>query len=126
MFGRVLKSSIANDNGRSVEFIRRKNYPDKSFCYECGETGHLSYKCDRNLLGERNPPPKKVRKKKAKEKVAEEEEDEIDNDDDCETLSVAIAMEQTKYESLDDKKIEVVPRKRIKRSNYFSDEEESD
>ena len=90
MFGRVLKASIAKDNGRSAEFIRRRvrickhivflcyicifqDYPNKTQCYECGERGHLSYKCSTNLLGERNPP-KKVKKKKKKdvkeEKVA--------------------------------------------------------
>lgn len=59
MFGRKLKSSLAVDNGRSTEFIRRRNYPDKTKCYECGEEGHLSYKCPNNALGEREPPPKK-------------------------------------------------------------------
>lgn len=84
-------------------------YPDKSACYECGETGHLSYKCNRNLLGDREPPPKKVRKRKQKDKQKSSEdieyfdssEDEtkveVKHDDDyepdCETLSAAIAME---------------------------------
>lgn len=66
MFGRTVKASIAKDNGRTTEFIRRKDYPDKSKCYECGEFGHLSYKCTKNILGEREPPPKKVRKRKKK------------------------------------------------------------
>lgn len=30
MFGRTLKASIAADNGRAPEFIRRREYPDKS------------------------------------------------------------------------------------------------
>lgn len=30
MFGRTLKASIARDNGRAAEFIRRREYPDKS------------------------------------------------------------------------------------------------
>lgn len=64
MFGRKLKSSIAVDNGRSTEFIRRKIYPDKTRCYECGEEGHLSYFCPSNALGDRHPPPKKERKRK--------------------------------------------------------------
>lgn len=66
MYGRILKASIAKDNGRSSEFIRRKEYPDKTRCYECGEYGHMSYNCCNNLLGERKPPPKKVRKRKRK------------------------------------------------------------
>ena len=36
LFGRKLKCSIAKDNGRAKEFIRRKIYKDKSTCYECG------------------------------------------------------------------------------------------
>lgn len=36
MFGRTLKCNIAKDNGRAPEFIKRKIYKDKSFCYECG------------------------------------------------------------------------------------------
>lgn len=36
LFGRTLKCSIAKDNGRTTEFIRRKFYKDKSRCYECG------------------------------------------------------------------------------------------
>lgn len=66
MFGRRLKSSIAVDNGRSAEFIRRRNYPDKKRCYECGDEGHLSYACSKNALGDREPPPKKERKRKKK------------------------------------------------------------
>ncbi|CAH8512064.1 unnamed protein product [Schistosoma margrebowiei] len=65
MFGRTLKASIARDNGRAAEFIRRREYPNKSRCYECGSFGHLSYKCEKNSLGEREQPVKKrkVRKK---------------------------------------------------------------
>lgn len=66
MFGRTIKASIAKDNGRTTEFIRRREYPNKSRCYECGEFGHLSYKCEKNLLGNREPPPKKIRKRKRK------------------------------------------------------------
>lgn len=43
----------------------RRLYPDKKRCYECGEDGHLSYKCTKNVLGEREPPPKKQRKSKS-------------------------------------------------------------
>nr|XP_022901785.1 zinc finger CCHC-type and RNA-binding motif-containing protein 1-like [Onthophagus taurus] len=91
-FGRVLKCSIAKDNGRSAEYIRRKNYPNKSKCYECGETGHLSYKCAKNMLGEREPPPKKVKKRK-KRNCDENCDYDDDVEDDFETLSAAIAFE---------------------------------
>ncbi|KAL1542398.1 U11/U12 small nuclear ribonucleoprotein 31 kDa protein [Salvia divinorum] len=62
--GRTLSASIAVDNGRAAEFIKKKVYKDKSRCYECGEEGHLSYECPRNFLGprERPPPPKKGRR----------------------------------------------------------------
>lgn len=60
---RTLTVSIAADNGRAAEFIRRRVYLDKSKCYECGEDGHLSYECPRNQLGPRERPvPKKVRR----------------------------------------------------------------
>lgn len=59
---RTLTASIAADNGRASEFIRRKVYKDKSRCYECGEGGHLSYECPRNQLGARERPvPKRSR-----------------------------------------------------------------
>ncbi|CAN6205135.1 unnamed protein product [Urochloa humidicola] len=62
--GRTLSASIAADNGRAAEFIRRRVYRDKSRCYECGEEGHLSYECPRNQLGprERPAPSKKSRR----------------------------------------------------------------
>ncbi|KAI5158716.1 Zinc Finger Cchc-Type And Rna-Binding Motif-Containing Protein 1 [Manis pentadactyla] len=37
LFGRVIRASIAIDNGRAAEFIRRRSYFDKSKCYECGQ-----------------------------------------------------------------------------------------
>ncbi|CAN4114994.1 unnamed protein product [Withania somnifera] len=62
--GRTLTASIACDNGRAVEFIRKKVYKDKSRCYECGKEGHLSYECPKNLFGprERPEPSKKGRR----------------------------------------------------------------
>ncbi|CAH0549478.1 unnamed protein product [Brassicogethes aeneus] len=143
MYGRTLKASIAKDNGRSSEFIRRKEYPDKTRCYECGEFGHLSYKCEKNLLGEREPPPKKVRKRKKKDENAKKSNNTDDDEDtpveeDCETLSAAIALEQEKKELEEyrykvasgnyDDEVEVSSKsgKKIKKSAYFSDEEESD
>ncbi len=108
MFGRIINCKIANDNGRSTEFIRKRKYPDKSRCYECGEIGdHLSYSCPKNLLGSREPPkPKRKKKSKRKENdcakdgdVSDEDssvEDEQDAFDDCEeddSLSSAIKFQ---------------------------------
>nr|XP_043613543.1 U11/U12 small nuclear ribonucleoprotein 31 kDa protein [Erigeron canadensis] len=61
--GRTLRASIAADNGRATEFIKKRVYKDKSRCYECGEGGHLSYECPRNKFGKRErPQPKKGRR----------------------------------------------------------------
>ncbi|XP_066149103.1 zinc finger CCHC-type and RNA-binding motif-containing protein 1-like [Euwallacea fornicatus] len=146
MFGRTLKASIAKDNGRAKEFIRRREYPDKTKCYECGESGHLSYKCKKNLLGEREPPPKKPRKRKSKsnQELTEEEKQYFDSSDDEflkvpvdeESLSAAIKNEQEKHDLEEyrfkvatgsyDSNLQDMARKKFKKSAYFSDEEESD
>ncbi len=89
LFGRTLKCKIASDNGRTTEFIKRRVYKDKTRCYECGDFGHLSYKCPKNTLGDRSQPEKKKKVKKdicqssklgpsSAEVVSEEEE--IDDD----------------------------------------------
>ena len=144
--GRTIKSSIAVDNGRSTEFIRRRDYPDKSQCYECGEEGHLSYNCRNNTLGPRVPPLKKTRiKKKHKANSSNPTNDSNKNSDDegvddtweeeVETLSAAIAMEQKQKELENSQKMGArgydddhrqiqKPSKRYKKSQYFSDEEE--
>lgn len=86
LFGRTLKVCIAADNGRTKDFIKRKVYKDKSRCYECGESGHLSYMCPKNQLGGREKPLKKPKRKKGQDdgrgkadatgKAEEEEEEE--------------------------------------------------
>lgn len=103
LFGRVIKASIAIDNGRAAEFIRRRNYFDKSKCYECGESGHLSYACPKNMLGEREPPKKKEKKKKRKLPEPEEEIEEVEvseeegEDPALDSLSQAIAFQVLTY-----------------------------
>lgn len=61
------------DNGRSTEFIRRRDYSDKSQCYECRQYGHLSYCCNNNTLGPRKPPPKKLKIRKHMKKCGNQE-----------------------------------------------------
>lgn len=151
ILGRTVKSSIAVDNGRSTQFIRRRDYPDKSQCYECGEEGHLSYCCDKNTLGERKPPPKRLRMRKKSAKQEKYDTSYLDTDSDeaarsprrndvddtgydteePETLSAAIASQrrQTELEhrqTIDECNREerlTVPRKRYKKHDYFSDDE---
>ena len=80
-----MRSSIAVDNGRSTEFIRRRDYPDKSQCYECGEEGHLSYQCEKNTLGVRTPPPKKVRIRNKNKEKGEMDNSYYDSDSEDDT-----------------------------------------
>uniref|UniRef100_A0A2R5LIK8 Zinc finger CCHC-type and RNA-binding motif-containing protein 1 n=1 Tax=Ornithodoros turicata TaxID=34597 RepID=A0A2R5LIK8_9ACAR len=142
LFGRTLKASIAKYNGRAPEFIKRKEYKDKSKCYECGEAGHLSYNCPRNAFGDREAPKKKEKKRKAQtgfgvrpkrplksEEVQDEEvEDESDEGEDpaLESLSAAIKYEQMKYSAAEESASAALKRQTIKQSSYFSDEEEVD
>ncbi|XP_077449899.1 zinc finger CCHC-type and RNA-binding motif-containing protein 1 [Stigmatopora argus] len=145
LFGRTVKASIAIDNGRATEFIRRRNYTDKSRCYECGDTGHMSYACPKNMLGEREPPKKKEKKKKKQaQQVQQTEEEELESEEEGEdpaldSLSQAIAFQQARIDEEEKhRKNRVVPQDesahsstsadskklRIKKSAYFSDEEE--
>ncbi|KAL5277617.1 ZCRB1 family protein [Megaselia abdita] len=115
IFGRRIKASIAKDNGRHTEFIKKKTYEDKSRCFECGNFDHLSYNCPKNLLGEREIPVKRERHFRKRPRIEEEdnsseegERSEGDNrtyDTQHQRSSVKV---KTKY----------------KKSSYFSDEEE--
>ena len=69
-------------------------------CYECGDTGHLSYSCPSNLLGNREPPKKKSKKRKKEAEQnpkkslktgdSDEEADEEEENFEDESLGAAI------------------------------------
>lgn len=64
--GLTLSVSLCRDNGRSREFAKKRKYSKAKRCFECGEHGHYSYDCPRNVLGSRDKPvsTKKLKKKK--------------------------------------------------------------
>ncbi|XP_025106971.1 zinc finger CCHC-type and RNA-binding motif-containing protein 1-like isoform X2 [Pomacea canaliculata] len=137
MFERTINCTIAKDNGRAPEFIRRREYKDKSRCYECGDEGHLSYQCPKNLLGEREPPPKKkkVRKgQKTEEGYSHEDDSDARSEDEkveeIDSLAAAIqyqrqkAEEEEKYGETASWQTDSPRRKRYVKDSYFSDEED--
>lgn len=139
--GRTLGASIAADNGRAPEFIKKRVYKDKSRCYECGEGGHLSYECPRNKLGKRErPQPKRGRregggsggyKSKGKEEWAGDDEHEgggadavfeddnwasvVDNEADERLLSGDGSWNEGRKKG-----------KKVKKTSYFSDESDKE
>lgn len=122
MLGRTLKSSIAIDNGRTDEFsAKKKTYPDKSRCFECGEEGHLSYECPKNALGSREPAKKAPGKRRHNNEDGQHVDDEQDD-----TLGAAIRYEQQRRsaEETSSASTSATRKKKIKRNAYFSDEEE--
>eukprot|EP00002_Diphylleia_rotans_P035812 TRINITY_DN7849_c0_g1_i3.p1 TRINITY_DN7849_c0_g1~~TRINITY_DN7849_c0_g1_i3.p1 ORF type:complete len:223 (-),score=50.95 TRINITY_DN7849_c0_g1_i3:384-1052(-) len=80
--GRTLKCSIAMDNGRAAEFIKKKRYENTPYCFECRETGHKSYNCPKNVLGPREKPesskPDSRHPKRSGKKHQQSDEDEED------------------------------------------------
>ncbi|CAL5404363.1 unnamed protein product [Camellia sinensis] len=145
--GRTLTASIASDNGRASEFIRRKVYKDKSRCYECGESGHLSYECPKNQLGprERPQPSKRSRRdgegwsggrgggRKGGEEEWEEEEEEggggeVFEDDNWASVVDTDADERRLMGEKEEigRKRKKENGKREKKSSYFSDESDDE
>ncbi|CAK8685461.1 unnamed protein product [Clavelina lepadiformis] len=108
---RTLKCSLAKDNGRAKDYIKRKEYKDKSRCFECGEFGHLSYKCPRNTLGDRQPPKKKRKQGKSSAENNEKDEPDIDFDSSSH-ISTEVASETSS-----------VKNKQYTQGPHFSDEE---
>ncbi|XP_070192115.1 zinc finger CCHC-type and RNA-binding motif-containing protein 1-like isoform X2 [Littorina saxatilis] len=140
MFERTINCTIAKDNGRAPEFIRRKEYKDKTRCYECGDSGHLSYQCPKNLLGEREPPPKKKKLKKGHGDGDDEEQNSSDSEKEdsgaMDSLAAAVQFQQSKMDeeaamyslsaASTSFNTDEPRRKRYKKDAYFSDEEELD
>uniref|UniRef100_A0A4X1TXE4 Zinc finger CCHC-type and RNA-binding motif-containing protein 1 n=1 Tax=Sus scrofa TaxID=9823 RepID=A0A4X1TXE4_PIG len=81
LFGRVIKASIAIDSGRAAEFIQRQNFFDKSKCYECGESEHLSYAFLKIYLENVNLQRRKRKRQKIPEPEEETEEAEESDDE---------------------------------------------
>uniref|UniRef100_A0A0D9XGC4 Uncharacterized protein n=1 Tax=Leersia perrieri TaxID=77586 RepID=A0A0D9XGC4_9ORYZ len=131
--GRTLSASIAEDNGRAAEFIRRRVYRDKSRCYECGEEGHLSYECPRNQLGprERPPPSKKSRRggggggRGASWQSDDEEESAMAFEDD-KWASVVDTRGEEEEKAAGKGEGKSAKKKKEKRKGYFSDESDED
>lgn len=137
--GRTLTASIAADNGRATEFIKKKVYKDKSRCYECGEEGHLSYECPRNFLGprERPPPPKKGRgggfggggESRGREFEGDEEEEEREGELEMENWASVVdggGAAEERLLKVEEEKGGVRKEKREKKKGYFSDESDDE
>lgn len=128
--GRRITASIAVDNGRAKEFIRRREYGDKTRCYECGEFGHLSYDCPKNQLGPReHPQPGKKSRRGAQRKGG----DLSDGGDEMEGFEVDgwASVVDTRggdevVAGMKEKGQGVKKDKREKRASYFSDESDED
>ncbi|XP_055587398.1 zinc finger CCHC-type and RNA-binding motif-containing protein 1-like [Uranotaenia lowii] len=122
MFGRTLKVSIAKDNGKGEEFGKRRDYPDKSRCYECGEEGHMSYNCPKNVLGDKSPP-RKVGKSRNVDRSKRYADAAIDSSEwDCNDGEDDRLRRITEGQNAS----AAVKRKKYKQSAYFSDDEELD
>ncbi|KAK6933422.1 Zinc finger, CCHC-type [Dillenia turbinata] len=139
--GRTLTASIAADNGRAAEFIRKRVYKDKSRCYECGEEGHLSYECPRNQLGPRERPVPKRRRggsggggvgerkygRERKDEMEEEEEREIVfEDDNWASVVDDRADERLMMREISERGDKIKGKNNEKRLSYFSDESDDD
>lgn len=136
--GRTLHASIAADNGRASEFIRKKVYKDKSRCYECGDEGHLSYECPKNFLGPRERPVVKRgrrsgggegRGKSYEYNFEEGEEEQGDDVFETENWASVVDGDGAAEERLLKGEADTGPVKREKREKkkgYFSDESDQE
>ena len=127
--GRPLSASIAADNGRAAEFIKKRVYKDKSKCYECGEDGHLSYECPRNRLGIRERPVVKRGRgggggggggRGGGDWEEEEEEGEFEEEKWDAAVDGGVEERLLKGGELEKKKV------KVKKASYFSDESDEE
>ncbi|KAB1219030.1 Zinc finger CCHC-type and RNA-binding motif-containing protein 1 [Morella rubra] len=135
--GRKISASIAADNGRAPEFIRKRVYKDKSRCYECGDVGHLSYECPRNQLGPRERPvPKRPRgggtQRRAEEEAigfddgGDDEEEPFDNDNWASVVDGGANQRLLTGEESEELVGDNKKKKKARKAGYFSDESEED
>ncbi|KAK6929161.1 RNA recognition motif domain [Dillenia turbinata] len=138
--GRTLTASIAADNGRASEFIRKRVYKDKSRCYECGEEGHLSYECPRNQLGPREQPVPKRRRggsggggvgetkygRERGDEMEEEERESVFEDDNWASVVDDGADERLMMREISERGEKIKGKNKEKRLSYFSDESDDD
>ncbi|XP_023764691.1 U11/U12 small nuclear ribonucleoprotein 31 kDa protein [Lactuca sativa] len=140
--GRTLTASIAADNGRAPEFIKRRVYKDKSRCYECGEGGHLSYECPKNQFGprERPQPSKRGRRegggggyRRSKEEEGGGDDDETGGDAVFEDDNWASVVDNGADERLlggrdgnQDETMKKGKKEKTKKTSYFSDESDKE
>ena len=127
--GRPLSASIAADNGRAAEFIKKRVYKDKSKCYECGEDGHLSYECPRNRLGIRERPVVKRGRgggggggggRGWGDWEEEEEEGEFEEEKWAAAVDGGVEERLLKAGEVETKKV------KVKKASYFSDESDEE
>ncbi|KAG9400341.1 Zinc finger CCHC-type and RNA-binding motif-containing protein 1 [Aphanomyces cochlioides] len=122
-----LSCSICKDNGRSQEFIKKRKYSTKRFCFECRSEGHYSYDCPRNVLGAREKPIPKSKRMKKKTKFEVGEAQDFFQGDDSELGDVGVAA--LAYPS-NPKSGQVTTdssaRRQLKKDAYFSDEDAYD
>lgn len=131
--GRTISVSIAVDNGRAPEFIKKRIYKDKSRCYECGVSGHLSYECPKNQLGPRERPVLKKGRRgggggEKREHGGDWRDEESEGGEGFEEENWASVVDGAAEERL--RKVEMVEekkKKKVKRkASYFSDESDEE
>lgn len=140
--GFTLACSMSRDNGRSHEFARKRKYTvtpaGASRCFECGEFGHFSYNCPKNVLGDRERPVTRSNLKRKKKKGYEvSERGHYFNDegvvdllapptDTRDDISLSLLAYSAATDSTEAGGVKEQTRKKRAIGRYFSDESGSD